>query len=44
MTATERADAKRKLLIRHGLAMRVVKELAPDERLALLLEVVSTRR
>jgi hypothetical protein len=35
---------RQELLLRHGVAMRVVGELEPDERVALLLEVVSSRR
>ena len=33
----------RRLLLRHRLAMRVVRELEPDERVDLLLDVVGAR-
>ena len=35
---------RHELPLRHGVAMRVVQELEPDERIELLLEVVSARR
>ena len=42
MTSPQRPDDSRpELLLRHGVAMRVVRELEPDDRVALLLEVVS---
>jgi hypothetical protein len=38
------AGQQQPLLVRHGVAMRVVGELEPEERIALLLEVVSAPR
>ena len=45
MTVKRRLDDPPKaLLVRHGIAMRVVRDLEPEERVALLLAVVDPAR